>query len=336
MTLSFRFPPARATAWHTARRWLQKTWRWLLGVLGLVLAWQALRGLSWAEAGHLLAGISPIAITVILGLNLLLLPVMTARWCLLLRALDSPIHILQACAYRVAANAISYLTPGPPCGGEPLCVYVLRHRHRIPLACATASVAVDRLLEFTASCGVLTFALITLAFSEHDPFTGRKTLPVAILTLVLCFFAFFVLRGRRLPFDRAEAGSLLAGHPRRLLLVAFFSLAHWLGVFAEFWIMSAALGFHLSFQNLIAVVVTARLAFFTPMPAGIGVLESALPWLTASLGLGSALGLGLCVVIRSRDLLFSLVGLGLTMKYLTSQEKTSIISDIPQKYEGHS
>ena len=54
-------------------------------------------------------------------------------------------------------------------------------------------------------------------------------------------------------------------------------------------------------------------------------LESALPWATAAFGLGSALGLGLCLIIRFRDLLFSLAGLGLWMHYLTCRTKASII-----------
>ena len=90
--------------------------------------------------------------------------------------------------------------------------------------------------------------------------------------------------------------------------------------------MSVFLGCPLSFGHLTAVVTVARLAFFTPLPAGIGVLESALPWVTATLGLGDTLGLSLCLIIRCRDLLFSLAGLGLTMKYLTCQGKASIIN----------
>ena len=85
--------------------------------------------------------------------------------------------------------------------------------------------------------------------------------------------------------------------------------------------MSAFMGHPLSIGQLMAVVITARLAFFTPLPAGLGVLESALPWLTEALGQGSALGLSLCLIIRFRDLLFSLAGLGLTMKYLTCPDK---------------
>ena len=121
--------------------------------------------------------------------------------------------------------------------------------------------------------------------------------------------------------------SLFRQHRYRFFLANIFSLIHWFAIFAEFWLMSFFLGFALSFSQLIAVVVVARLAFFTPLPAGIGVLETALPWMTTSLGLGSGLGLGLCVIIRFRDLLFSLTGLALTMKYLTCQAKVVIIND---------
>ena len=103
------------------------------------------------------------------------------------------------------------------------------------------------------------------------------------------------------------------------------SIAHWLGIFAEFWLMAFFLGFPLSFVQLITVVATARLAFFTPLPAGIGVLESALPYVTAALGLGSSLGIGLCLIIRFRDILFTCTGAAQSMKYLTCRKKTSII-----------
>jgi glycosyltransferase 2 family protein len=74
--------------------------------------------------------------------------------------------------------------------------------------------------------------------------------------------------------------------------------------------------------------MVARMAFFTPIPAGIGVLESVLPWLTALLGLGHTLGFSLCLMIRSRDLLFNLTGLGLTVHYLTCRKSAGIISRI--------
>jgi len=157
-------------------------------------------------------------------------------------------------------------------------------------------------------------------------FTGRKPFSRSV----------FLLKGFGGLMDamaqgEAMAETLFRGHRGQFLLANLLSLGHWLGVFAEFWLMSVLLGLPLSLGQVTAVVAVARLSFFTPLPAGIGVLESALPWVTAALGLGAALGISLCLIIRFRDLLFSLTGLGLTMQYLTCRRKASIIDDSQEK-----
>ena len=220
--------------------------------------------------------------------------------------------------------------------------------------------AVDRLLELLASLLVLTLCLITLTFVESSPLKGSQELFIvmailAVLSYILATLftggrplsrsLFLLIRLCRKSFpaifhptgsltdiiveSETIAESLFRQHRYHFLLANFFSLGHWFAIFAEFWLMSFFLGFPLSFSQLTAVVVVARLAFFTPLPAGIGVLETALPWMTATLGLGSGLGLSLCLIIRFRDLLFSLAGLRLTMKYLTCQGKAGIIYDKP-------
>lgn len=333
------------------RRWGAKGWRWLLLLVGLVLAWFALRGVAWADAWRLLTGLGTSAILIILALNLVMLPVMSGRWWLLLKTLGSPVGLPAICGYRCGANAVSYLTPGPHFGGEPLSVYLLHMRHGIPLPAATTSVALDRLLELLAS--MVVFILCFLTFSPTGGgslfFAASGKFVLAIAALAACtalLVALFtggrplsrlVCLGRR--FDKsgrlldaarhgeAMAESLFRLHRRQFIFANLLSLGHWLTVFAEFWMMAYLLGFPLSLGHLTAVVLVARLAFLTPLPAGIGVLESALPWLTATLGLGGALGLSLCLIIRFRDVLFSLAGLSLTMKYLTCPMKTDIINN---------
>jgi glycosyltransferase 2 family protein len=341
---------------------IQKHWRWLPGVLGLALAWHASRGVAWAGVWDLVAGLGSWAVLILVVINLLLLPLMTARWWLLLRTLGWPVGMLSACAYRAAANAVSYLTPGPHFGGEPLSVDCLHHRHGVPLPTAAASVAVDRLLELLASMVVLTFCLISLDFARSRPVTGSRGLLLAIVLLAaVSWFLAALFSGRR-PLGRsvalfkrfdsghctwiscnlgalmdmvtqaeAVAESVFRRHRGPFLLANLLSLVHWTGVFAEFWLMSALLGLPLSFWHLTAVVAVARLSFFTPLPAGIGVLESALPWVTAALGLGSPLGMSLCLIMRCRDLLFGLAGLGLAMQYLTCRRKARIIDDEPHR-----
>jgi glycosyltransferase 2 family protein len=352
--------PLKATA---IRRALQKRWRWLLGLLGLALAWHALKGVTWTAALDLLARLGPLAILMLLIVNLLQLPLMTSRWWLLLRTLGRPVDLLTACAYRAAANAASYLSPGPHFGGEPLSVYCLHHRQGIPLSCAATSVAVDRLLELLASIIVLTFCLIYPASAESGLFGGHQKMiliiavPAALSTFLAALFTgkrplsrlfslFKKFDGYYLPWLSCSLGSLKAiivqgeamaeslfrEHRRQFLLANFLSLVHWAGVFAEFWMMSVLLGLPLSFWQLTSVVAVARLAFFTPLPAGIGVLETALPWVSDLLGKGSAFGLSLCLIIRFRDLLFSLAGWGFAMHYLTYRRKAGIINDIQSTY----
>ncbi len=344
-------------------RRLFKSRHWLLCLLGLVLARHALTGVAWPEVRHLLAGIGPLAFMTIGAINLFLLPLMSARWWLLLRLLGSPVDLLSLCGYRLAANAVSYLTPGPHFGGEPLSVYLLHRRHEIPLATATMSVTVDRLLELLASFIVLALCLTGTTLKQGGSvlkgwwlspaiaapvlficilaalFMGKKPLSRTVLLFRRFYFSCFSsIPDRPWPFvDIINQGEVMAERlfreqRSRFLQANLFSLGHWLGVFAEFWLMSFFLGFPLSFSHLIAVVMTARLAFYTPLPAGIGALESALPWVTANLGFGSALGLSFCLIIRFRDLLFSLTGLGLTMKYLTCRGKAVMIKDISRKY----
>ncbi len=323
-------------------------WRWLLTVFGLALAWHALRGVAWAEVLGLLAGLGTFVPLLMLSISLLMLPLMTARWWLLLRTLGSPLGLPTVSGYRMAANAICYLTPGPQIGGEPLLVYLLHRRHGIELTTATMSVALDRLLEFLATIVVLLLCLSTLAFTKSIPFAGGQTFFTILAVLALLAAVLASLFTGRKPFSRLVsllmsftsrdmlppsanhvsvsdaivrvevlAERLFRQHRNQVLIANLLSLCHWLGVFAEFWVMAALLGYPLSPAHLIAVVFTARLAFLTPLPAGIGVLESALPWITASLGLGSAIGLSLCLIIRCRDLLFSLIGLVLATKYVT-------------------
>ena len=357
MTMPFKSLPGESSQSTVFKRGIQKSWYWLLLLAGLALAWHALRGAPLAEAWRLLAGIDPCGLLILLALNVLMLPLMAARWWQLLRIMGSPVGLLCACAYRFAANAVSYLTPGPHFGGEPLLVYLLHQRQGIPLAVATTSVTLDRLLELLASIVVLSLVLIMLTTSDSGLFTGGWPLSVVLaLFIVLATFLTALFTGRR-PVSRSIiwfkqcaprrfaqpsqsngplvdaiiqgesiAASLLQQHCRQFFCANLFSLGHWLGVFAEFWLMSAFMGHPLSLYHLAAVVVVARLAFLTPLPAGIGALESALPWVTDTLGLGSALGLSICLIIRFRDIFFNLAGLALTMKYLTCPGKASTVA----------
>lgn len=181
----------------------KKSWRWLLGLLGLVMAWYALKGVAWTTVWDLLSRLSPLAISIIVAINLLMLPLMTARWWLFLRSLGEPVGLLSICAYRIAANAVNYLTPGPHFGGEPLSVYLLHHRQGTSLSSAVTSVAVDRLLELLASFLVVALCLITLTSVESSPIQGSQGLFVITAILAVLTFTLVTLFTGRRPLSRS-------------------------------------------------------------------------------------------------------------------------------------
>lgn len=333
---------------------IRKGWRWFVGLLAILLTYFALKDASWAEVWTLVGGLDIEAVFVIFLVNVLMIPLMTARWWFILRLLKVPVSLIAVSLYRCSSNTASYLTPGPHFGGEPLMVFYLHRFHGLAIPTATTSVVLDRLLELLASIVVLTLCLLLL--SRNGEVFGGGWGDIVLIIAVLALFGFVLIAlftGRRplsrlitllhrgvghlfkgmllrqgdfiRGIERSEglAESLFRNHRGSLLAANLLSVAHWLGIFAEFWIMAALLGRELSLIQLCAVVMVARLAFYSPLPAGIGVLELALPHVTMILGLGGSLGLGLCLIIRFRDLVFSLAGVGITLKYLSVSYKAT-------------
>ena len=342
-----------AATLYALRSFCTKHWRRLLWVLSLLLLWQALKGVSWNSVGDILKVLSPLEILFIFSINVLMLPLMSARWWLILQALGESVGLLSASFYRLAANTISYLTPGPHFGGEPLSVYLLTHRHKTSLSTATTSVAMERLLELFVSFFVLTLCLFILTVFQTFPFDmgAAITFTVTFLMLTAALLAALFTGKRPLStslivlhkmankvcpslLQHREPGARIVTesekkaewffrhHGNYFLLSHVVSIAYWIATFAEFWLLFYFLGISLSLFQLVAVVAVARLAFFTPVPAGIGILETALPWVTAALGLGVDVGLSICLIIRFRDILLMFIGLGLTLNYLTYKDKT--------------
>ncbi len=344
-------PPREAQSARalTAAGWrMSRPWQLALLGIGALLVWAALREVQWPVLADLLAGLGLGSLAAILAISLALLPLMTARWWWLLGILGQPVGLSTLVAYRTAANAVGYFTPGPQFGGEPLLVLLLHRRQLVPGPTATLSVVLDRLLELIAGFAIL-LASLALA-SKSQALLAAETMLVIIVAVLGGLFA-ALLTGSR-PFSRLLAlGSglfhrwwpgkaarpwptietVVAGEEMaeeifrqakgRLLAANLFSLLHWLGVFAECWLFCRLFGFSLSIPQLAAVVVAMRLAFLTPLPGGVGALEVALGWVTTILGLGPALGIGICLVVRARDLLFGLIGLLLAMKYLAATPK---------------
>ena len=96
-------------------------WSWLVWLAAPFLLWLSLRGVPFQDIRGVLQNVSIWQLTALVGINLGILLLFALRWQLILRAFGSTVSIGRILAYRLAGFGISYFTPGPQFGGEPMC-----------------------------------------------------------------------------------------------------------------------------------------------------------------------------------------------------------------------
>ncbi len=81
----------------------------------------------------------------------------------------------------------------------------------------------------------------------------------------------------------------------------------------EFWLLLRFLGIDASWIDAIAALTLVRMAFLAPIPGGLGALEASLVFAAQMAGWGAAAGIAASLVIRARDIILALLGLGSSM-----------------------
>ena len=232
-------------------------------------------------------------------LNLFILFAMCWRWSFMLRQMGTPVGFAALIRYRMGANFLSYITPGPQFGGEPLQVHCLVTRHQVPLEGALASVVVDRMIElmgtllFLSLCGF--FVLPPLLENTTAMLTVMAVMTGVVLVIGVLIYALATggaplsrLIGRATRWIAWQKGVpnlvafLQAGERQASGILtdrlfgwyAFGGLLQWSGFLSELWMIYAFMGTPLSAYALLTVAVAARLAFLLPLPGGLGALEA--------------------------------------------------------------
>lgn len=279
-------------------------------------------------------------------LNLGILWAMCWRWSLILRRAGYVVGFGALIRYRMGANTLSYITPGPQFGGEPLQVHCLTRFHQVPPEWASASVAVDRLMELMGNMLFLALGgIFVLAPMLSDP-TAVFPLTALLIGVVLAGggLLWAVATGKA-PLSRMTAGGRRwLGRPQasggwiaflrasedqaagiltdRLLgWYALGGLLQWFLFLAELWVIYAFMGWPMTALGLLTVAVASRLAFLLPLPGGLGALEASQLLAVTSLGGDPAMAAAACCVMRARDLVVISVGAGWAVGWLRSPRK---------------
>jgi glycosyltransferase 2 family protein len=319
---------------------LRRAWRrghlaWLL--LPLLLGW-ALKDIPFQDVVQSLARLQAWQLAVLLGLNGVILLLITSRWWLILRSGGHRLPYALLFLYRLAGFALSYFTPGPQVGGEPLQVLLLTRRHEVPAAAAISSVLLDKLLELFSNFAFLVLGLLVIfAGGLPGDWVPGWALPLVSFTLA-CMAAHLAalwrgktpiswLVGRlfqthpswpllqrvthRIGQVEGEMAVLCQTQPRMIQQALGVSLLIWAGLLWEYSLMLSFVGINFGMAEMILALTLARLAFLVPTPGGLGALEASQVLAMQLLGVNPALGISLCLVMRGRDLIVGGAGLAL-------------------------
>jgi uncharacterized membrane protein YbhN (UPF0104 family) len=318
---------------RTAIKWI--THLLLISVLGFLLWWM-IRNVPLAEIWVTIRGLQLWEIGVLLGANTLLYVLVTLRWWIIARADAKHIPYLPLLGVRVSVFAVSYFTLGPQVGGEPLQVLFLQRKYGLSYTRATASVLMDKLLEFLVDFILLAVGLTAIfragALTESKNLFSWELLGLIVLMLwppihiTLLFHRMYPLTSlvRSIPFipnnakwtrflRAAEwlAGNFCRRHLPNLLGALGVSVLAGAGMVSEYALMASFLGIHPPFWKTVAAWSAGWLAFLMPLPGGLGALEASQVFVLGGFAITKVAAISLILLMRGRDLLIG--GLGLLM-----------------------
>lgn len=303
----------------------------LLGLFALItLLYFALRNAPIADIWKTLQQLQLWQIGILLAINSLIYALITLRWWIIVRAEAKAVPYFPMLAVRIAVFGVSYFTLGPQVGGEPLQVLYLQRKYGLTYTRATASVFMDKLLEFLANFFLLAVGLTAIFQAGIVSRNGSSSL-VSLSGLVILFLwpplhIILMMRGihpisfilkkisnkkfaRFIFASEWMAGTFCRRHFSALLASIGVSLLAAIGMVSEYFLITSFLHINLLFSQTIAAWTAGWLAFLVPLPGGLGALEASQVFALGAFSISAASAISVTFLIRGRDLLIG--GLGL-------------------------
>jgi glycosyltransferase 2 family protein len=331
---------------------------WMIGLL--LVAWM-IRSVSLEAIVVNLRQLQGWQIAVLIIANLLVLLAICGRWWILLAGEGYRIPFFQVFGYRLAVFGLSYFTPGPHMGGEPLQVLLVEKEHQVPRSAAVAAVTLDKTIELSMSLALLFLGVgAILEWRILPEETGRQALGAvgALLLMPLMYLgvtaagfypmtrlvhplanwpilarrrARIISATRTLETSERQVGEYYRRSPRAFALAVLVSLLGWLVIIAEYWLMILFLGVEMTLPQLVTTLTAARLSSLFLLPAGLGALEFSQTFSFGFLGLDPAVGLSASLLIRTRDSLLGAFGLWWGSRHISAWGQSAPVEEEPNK-----
>jgi glycosyltransferase 2 family protein len=318
----------------TAAKNLKVLRTFLIYLVFTSLLYFALRNAPLEEIWNTLRQLQLWQIGVLFGLNLVIYALVTLRWWIIVRAENKLIAYIPLLLVRIAVFGVSYFTLGPQVGGEPLQVLYLQRKYKFTYMHATASVIMDKLLEFLANFFLLGLGLTAifqagllstngsnswLSLSGlvilciwppvHIIFLYKRIYP---LTAVLRSISFIKKDSKAVRFVAASerlAGTFCRRHLSSLLVAVLISLCAGAGMVSEFALITYFLHINLPFWQTVSAWTAGWLSLLVPLPGGLGALEASQVFALGLFGIPATAAIGVTLLMRGRDILIGGIGL---------------------------
>lgn len=326
---------------------------WFTRILWVILLasllFFALRNAPLPEIWNALTHLKLWQIGVLLLLNAAVIALMTARWWVIVHAENPSVPFLPLIGYRLAVFGLSYFTPGPQVGGEPLQVLYLQRRYGLTLARATSAVIMDKLLEFLVNfllLGVGAWAIVRVGLISNNGISLDLSLIGLALVLVWPLVHIILLYHGRLPVStilRSQPFLLQKNKAIRLIKVAerlasafcrrqlramsvsiLFSALALAGIAAEYYLMVSFLEMKINAVEVFAALTAMQISFLFPLPAGLGALEASQVLALSAFGQPASAAISLTLLIRGRDMLTGGLGLLLASRGIEREERKPV------------
>lgn len=280
---------------------------------------------------------SPLYFILFFTTSLILILFSVWRWQIITRKMGYNVPFRSLFAYRNMGFVIGYLTPTARMGGDPLRAMLLTKEHHMPTTTAYSSVILDRFLDTSVGAAVVTVSLLVSVFVFDIPaitklffllisflaaaflmifyyrLVKRKGfLSSLIILLKLTRFTFF----RKLNIKVSEVERLASNffyhtNKKYIGFVVIISALLWVFFIAEFKFALMTVGYNPSILQIFLIIVFTGIISAIPVPASLGVLEAGQASALTILKAGPSLGVALALIIRSRDLIWTFVGITL-------------------------
>ncbi|PUA29664.1 MAG: hypothetical protein B0W54_03585 [Cellvibrio sp. 79] len=309
----------------------------LLWAAALVLAGWTLAQLPFGEILTNLKNLRARDYFILLSANLAIILIFNLRWAVLGNAIQAPVNFFQLLLIRQAGQTVSFITPGPQFGGEPLQIFWLWRKAQLPLHKALLSLGLDRFYELWVNFSVLLLGVLLLLTSSANTTADWSTIFV-VLIIVLALLTLFGALVFKQPLWLAhrlnkithnwqahrylshikthwnllgdDLRTCLLHQKKRLAYAALLSVFGWIGLIGELQLILWLTDTPLTFTGFLLLFVALRLALLLPLPGGIGTMEAAVFWAFHYLNLPMESALTMIALMRLRDVMVLVFGFG--------------------------